>query len=413
MDRYLVFGCAGLRALAISLSSIMLALYLSSLDFSVSQIAVVISLGLAGCALGTLLASFCADHFGRRKTLALVGILMALGGVTFVFVQQHLIICLAALVGMINGMGRDRGMGLTVEQAIIPQITDDKNRTQTFAWYNVTIDICHAVGALLAFLPAFLRFHLSLSAVHSYQWTWGLYTLLSLASVILAFNLSEGVEINPASCPAQRRGSGAKAGRLSAESKGKVFRLAALSGLDSLGGGFLTNALISFWFFKRFGVDESFLAPLFFFARLANSFSHLASAWIARRIGLVNTMVFTHLPSSLLLMSVPFMPNLWIASLFFMMRESLVEMDVPARQSYIMAIVKQQERTVAAGITNLTRSVSWAISPMLAAPLMGVLTLSAPLFIGPGLKIVYDLGLYFSFRHIKAPEEVKKQDDGY
>lgn len=411
MDRYFIFGCAGLRALAISLSSIMLALYLSSLDFSVGQIAVVISLGLAGCALGTLLASFCADHFGRRKTLALVGILMALGGVTFVFVQQHWMIGLAALVGMLNGMGRDRGMGLTVEQAIIPQITDDKNRTQTFAWYNVTVDVCNAFGALLAFLPAFLRSHLSLSAIHSYQWTWGLYTLLSLASVILALNLSEGVELNTAGWGLE--GVTTKAGRLSAESKGKVFRLAALSGLDSLGGGFLTNALISFWFFKRFGVDESFLAPLFFFARLSNSFSHLASAWIARRIGLVNTMVFTHLPSSLLLMSVPFMPNLWIASIFFMMRESLVEMDVPARQSYIMAIVKQQERTVAAGITNLTRSVSWAISPMLAAPLMGVLTLSAPLFIGPGLKIVYDLGLYFSFRHIKAPEEVKKQDNGY
>ncbi|MBI3602324.1 MAG: MFS transporter [Candidatus Omnitrophica bacterium] len=398
MDRWIIFSCAGLRALAISLSSIILTLYLSSLDFPPGQIAVVISLGLAGCALGTLLASFCADHFGRQRTVALVGLLMALGGVVLAFVHQHMMIYLAAFIGMLNGMGRDRGMGLTVEQAIIPQITDDKNRTQTFAWYNVSMDVCNAAGALLAFLPAFLRSHWFVSTPVSYQWTWGLYSLLSLAAAVLALGLSPAVEAKTTS----------PVGYLSPESKGKVFRFAALSSLDSLGGGFLTNALISFWFFKRFGVDESFLAPLFFFARIANSFSHLAAAWLAKRIGLINTMVFTHLPSSLLLMTVPFMPTLWIASVLFIIRECLVEMDVPTRQSYIVAIVKEGERTVAAGITNLTRSTAWAVSPMIAAPLMGSLTLSAPLFIGPALKVTYDICLYYSFRHIKPPEELKK-----
>ena len=398
MDRYLIFACAGLRALAISLSSIILTLYLFSIDFPVGQMAVVISLGLTGCALGTLLASFCADHFGRRKTVALVGFLMALGGVVFAFAHEPIIIGLAAFAGMLNGMGRDRGMGLTVEQAMLPQITDDKNRTQTFAWYNVTVDVCNAAGALLAFLPAFLRSHLSFSTDASYQWTWGLYSLLSLAAAILVLGLSPAVEVKTTG----------PAGYLSPESKSKVFRFAAVSSLDSLGGGFLTNALISFWFFKRFGVDESFLAPLFFFARIANSFSHLAAAWLAKRIGLINTMVFTHLPSSLLLMTVPFMPTLGIASVLFIIRECLVEMDVPTRQSYIVAIVKEGERTVAAGITNLTRSTAWAVSPMIAAPLMGSLTLSAPLFIGPALKVIYDICLYYSFRHIKPPEEIHR-----
>ncbi|MEI7998636.1 MAG: MFS transporter, partial [Candidatus Omnitrophota bacterium] len=157
MDRTLIFASAGLRALAISLSSVILSLYLSSIDFPIGQIAVVISLGLAGCALGVLLASFCADHYGRARTLAMVGFLMAIGGIVLALVQQHFVIFLAAFVGMLNGMGRDRGMGLTVEQAIIPQISDDKNRTQTFAWYNVTVDLCTAFGALLALLPAFLR----------------------------------------------------------------------------------------------------------------------------------------------------------------------------------------------------------------------------------------------------------------
>jgi MFS family permease len=398
MDRYFIFASAGLRALAISLSSIIITLYLSSIDFPISQIAIVISLGLMGCAAGTLLASFAADHFGRRKTVALVGVLMALGGLSLAFIHSHFIVCLAAFVGMLNGMGRDRGMGLTVEQAMIPQVTDDKNRTQTFAWYNVTVDVCNAFGALLALLPAFLRSHLSLSSVNSYQWTWGFYSLLSLATVYTALSLSQAVEVK----------ADAPAGFLSKESKSKVVRFAAISSLDSLGGGFLTNALISFWFFKRFGVDESFLAPLFFFARLSNSFSHLAAAWLARRIGLIKTMVFTHLPSSVLLMTVPFMPNLFVASILFLLRECLVEMDVPARQSYIVAIVKDHERTAAAGITNLTRSASWAVSPMIAAPLMEGLTLSAPLFIGPALKVTYDVLLYFSFRNIKPPEEIRK-----
>ena len=398
MDRYFIFACAGVRALAISLSSVILTLYLSSIDFPVSQIAIVISLGLAGCALGTLLASVIADRFGRRRTLALVGLLMAVGGLLLALVQQHLIVCLAAFVGMLNGMGRDRGMGLTIEQAIIPQITDDKNRTQTFAWYNVTVDLCNAFGALLAFLPSLLRSHAQASVINSYQWAWGLYALLSIITVILALKLSSKVELKSLQ-------SGVS---LSPESKKKIFRFAAIASMDSLGGGFLTNALISFWFFKRFGVDESFLAPLFFSARIANSLSHLAAAWLAKRIGLVNTMVFTHLPSSLLLMTVPFMPSLWIASILYIIRECLVEMDVPARQSYLMAIVKENERVAAAGITNLTRSAAWAISPMIAAPIMGAVTLSAPLFIGPALKITYDICLYFSFRHIKPPEEVKK-----
>lgn len=398
MDRYIIFICAGLRALAISLSSVILTLYLSSIGFPVGQIAVVISLGLAGCAAGTLVASFMADHFGRKRTIALVGFLMALGGIILAFVHQHVIVLLAAFVGMLNGMGRDRGMGLTVEQAMLPQVTDDHNRTQTFAWYNVTLDMCNALGALLAFLPAFLRSHLLLSAINSYQWTWIFYSILAFLSGFLALGLSSKVEakIKPTR------------GYLSPESKNKVFRFAAISSLDSLGGGFLTNALISFWFFKRFGVDESFLAPLFFFARLSNSFSHLAAAWLARRIGLIKTMVFTHLPSSLLLMTVPFMPNIFVASILFLLRECLVEMDVPARQSYIMAIVKDNERTAASGITNLTRSAAWAVSPMIAAPLMGVFTLSTPLFIGPALKVTYDILLYISFSHIKPPEEVRK-----
>ncbi len=186
-----------------------------------------------------------------------------------------------------------------------------------------------------------------------------------------------------------------------------VARFAALSGLDSLGGGFLTTALISYWFFQRFGADESFLGPLFFAVRVLNGLSHLGAAYLARKIGLVNTMVFTHLPSSLLLMAVPFAPSLTVAVLLFLLREGLVEMDVPTRQSYLMAVVGEEERTKAAGITNLVRGAAWAVAPVMAGSLMKTLSLSAPLFIGSGLKIGYDLLLYRTFRKLKPPEELE------
>ena len=184
-----------------------------------------------------------------------------------------------------------------------------------------------------------------------------------------------------------------------------MIKFAALSGLDSLGGGFLTTALLSYWFFKRFGVNESLLGPLFFCVRILNGLSHLGAAWLARRIGLVNTMVFTHIPSSFLLMTVPFAPNLPLAITLFLLRESLVEMDVPTRQSYIVAVVREEERTQAAGITNLTRSISWAVAPMAGGSLMGAVSLSAPLLLAPALKITYDLLLFRAFRHIRPPEE--------
>jgi len=178
--------------------------------------------------------------------------------------------------------------------------------------------------------------------------------------------------------------------------------------LDSLGGGFLTTALLGYWFFRRFGVDEALLGPLFFVVRMLNGLSHLVAAWLAKRIGLVNTMVWTHLPSSFLLMTVPIAPNLPVAIALFLIREALVEMDVPTRQSYIVAVVKEEERTRAAGISNLTRNVAWAVAPAVAGALMRDLSLSAPLVVGPGLKVAYDLLLYRAFRHIKPPEERAK-----
>lgn len=394
-DRRLIFASAFLRSTAVGLSGVILALHISRLGFNPFQIGATISLGLAGCAAGTWLVAYFADHRGRRASLAAVSILMSAGGLSAAFLTEPGIFMAGAFLGMINGMGRDRGAGLTLDQSILAQAQAPEKRTSAFAWYNLVVDAGHSIGALLALLPVFFQRELSTRELISYRWTWVIYSALCLAAAALAAGLSKKVEA-PNAQPKKP---------LSPQSKKVVAKFSALSGLDSLGGGFLTTALISYWFFQRFGADEAFLAPLFFVVRILNGLSHLGAAWIARRIGLLNTMVFTHIPSSLLLMAVPFAPNLPIAVALFLLREGLVEMDVPTRQSYLIAIVAEEDRTRAAGITNLVRGSAWAVAPLMAGALMKTLSLSAPLFIGSGLKVAYDLLLYRAFRGLKPPEE--------
>ncbi|MFQ5814742.1 MAG: MFS transporter, partial [Anaerolineae bacterium] len=236
--------------------------------------------------------------------------------------------------------------------------------------------------------------------IASYQLTFGLYAVLNLLGAVLYLFLSSNIEVvRPASPIA------AATTRISPESRKVVTKLAALSGMDSFGGGFLSSALIAYWFFRRFGVSEESLGPLFFAVRLLNAGSYLVAAWLARRFGLLKTMVFTHIPSSLFLMAVPFAPSFSWAVACFLARESLVEMDVPTRQSYIVAVVQPNERTFASGITNLTRNVAWATAPSFAGYFMQHLALAAPLFAGGGIKIVYDVLLYGAFRRLKPPEE--------
>jgi MFS family permease len=196
--------------------------------------------------------------------------------------------------------------------------------------------------------------------------------------------------------------------RLSPESRRILWRLSSLFAVDSLAGGFLTTALLSFFFYQRFGVGLETIGPIFFAARVANAVSHLAAAWLAGRIGLVKTMVFTHIPSSLLLVSVAYAPSFGVAALLFLLREGLVEMDVPTRQSYVIAVVRPEERTVASGITHLVRLGAWAVAPAFAGVIMQDVSLMLPLVIGASMKIGYDLLLWRAFRHLKPPEEVRE-----
>jgi MFS family permease len=395
LDRNLILVAAFLRALATGLIGVLLGLHLARLDFDAGRIGLVVSAGLSGAALATFVTTAAADRIGRRKFLLLLGLLGAAGGLTIAFASSFSLIAAAAFLGMLNGMGRDRGASLVLDQAILPSTTTDAGRTRAFAWYNLLQDAGHALGALLAALPALAGQVTDGGGGSGLRTAILLYAGLIAFTALLALGLSGSVEaarVKPAR-------------EISPKSRRVLVRISALFALDSFGGGFLTTALLSFFFHERFGAGPATLGALFFGARVANAISHLLAARLASRVGLVNTMVFTHLPSSLLLMTVPFAPNFLVASILFLIREGMVEMDVPTRQSYVMAMVLPEERTLASGVTHLVRMAMWAVAPAFAGLFMREGALWLPLAAGAALKIAYDILLYRSFRNLKPPEE--------
>lgn len=394
-DQKLLYAAAFLRAMGVGLLGVLFALYLSLGGLNAAQIGVLVAVGIGGAACGTFGVSFWADSMGRRRAGILLAALMAIGGVGLVLAPAFPMLALLCFFGMVNAMGRERGALFTLEQTILPETTDPRRRTQALAWYNVVLDAGQALGSLLGGLPFLLRRNFFVGEFQSYRWTFSLTIGFACMGVLLYAFLSPRVE---------RRGPTLRH-KVTPASRRIITRLSLLFGFDSVAGGFLPSSLIAYWFFKRFGVGEQMLGPLFFVAHVANAFSYLAAAWLSRRIGLVRTMVFTHTPANLCLIGIPFAPNLTAAAILYLARECLVEMDVPTRQSYVMAVVEPSERTLAAGVTNLTRLVAWTAAPGFAGLAMKGLSLSFPLFLGGGMKLLYDAMLYFSFRHVKPPEE--------
>jgi predicted MFS family arabinose efflux permease len=329
-----------------------------------------------------------------------VALLTGIGYVAIAFVTRVALLLLIATAAMFNGMGRDRGPASALEQAVLPATTTSERRTWTLAWYNAAIDSGHAVGALGAIIPTMLVSWLDITGIEGHAWAFALCGTAIVLSIVPYALLTPEIDRDHSV-----RGS---AGPLVVDdhTRTMVRKLAALFTLDSIGGGFLNSALVAYWFFERYGTSEAQLAGLFFAARTLNVVSHLGAAWMARHVGLLNTMVVTHLPSSVFLMIAPAAPTAALAAVLFLAREALVEMDVPTRQSYVMAVVPRPARTYASGMTNVTRNAGWAVGPLLGGTVMQHLTLAAPLFIGGTLKIVYDVLLYRSFRRVRPPEEV-------
>lgn len=392
--RRALYAAAFLRATATGLVGVELALFLTRVGLDLSLVGVVLGTGLAGAAAAALLSTVFADRFGRRRTLGVLAMLGAGGAAAAALSSSAAALLAAAFFGMLNGMGRDRGASLIVEQAILPSTTTASERTQVLARYNVLQDAGHALGALAAALPSLLQ-GVAGDAAIAHRATMLLAAALMLAQLACYALLDESVENERSNrqlpmTPATRR---------------TLARLCALFAIDSLAGGLLLTSLLSYFFFERFSAPQSAIAALFFGARVLNAVSHFGAAWLAKRIGLVNTMVFTHIPSSVLLMTVAFAPSFPIAALLFLLREGLVEMDVPTRQSYVLAVVEPEERTRASGITNLVRLAAWAVAPTFAGMIMNGTSLMTPLLLGASMKIAYDLALWRAFRRLPAPEE--------
>jgi MFS family permease len=397
-DGWLLFAACAVRNFAYGFLSVMLGVYLSALGLSVEAIGGIFTAALAGGALMTLVLTSIADRLGRRQILVLGAALMAAAGSVFALTDQILILTLAAILGTISPSGKEVGPFLSVEQAILPQTTTDARRTEVFAAYNLVNYLATALGALAVGVPALL----GLDALHGYQLLIYAYAAAALVLLLLFIQLSPAVEAGAVGQRASRLGLGVH------ESRGTVVKLAALFALDSFAGGFVVQGLLALWFYLRYGTDVGQLGAIFLGTNLLAALSFLAAPALARRFGLLNTMVFTHLPSNVLLLVVPFMPTVELAVAVLLVRYTLSQLDVPTRQSYTMAIIPPPERAAAAGVFSVTRNAAAAVAPAFAGITLAVPTLGLPFLLAGTLKIAYDLAIFTVFRGVRPPEETAR-----
>lgn len=393
-----VLLAATVRSFVTGLVGVALGIHLATLGFDAALLGGVVTAGLAGNALSIAVAAAAAERWGRRRTLVLVSALSVLGLFAIAAATAPAVLLGCAFLGMLNGMGKDRGAAQAIDQAILADRVRDELRTALFVRYTLLQDVAVALGSLALALAGWLQGALHLSDSGTTRALFALAAAAGLIPIALYATLRDEPE-SPAPAPRQERA------KISAQAKRRIRGLSALIALDSLGGGFLAGAILSYWFFRRFGLEPEAVGAIFFGARALNALSYLAAGRLARRIGLVRTMVFTHLPSGVMLLALPLVEPVALAVALFLLRESLVQMDVPTRQSYIAAIVAPHERTFALATTSLVRYTGWAVGPALAGLAMAAFGLGAPLVAGAGLKIVYDLGLFAAFRKVRPPEE--------
>ena len=399
-DGRLLFATRAVRMFGYGLASVVLVLYLAALGLPDLAIGALLSLTLLGDAAISLWLTTHADRVGRRRVLLAGALLMCLAGVGFASTSALPVLLLTATIGVISPSGNEVGPFLAVEQASLSQTIADRARTRVFAWFNLTGSFATATGALIGGGVAGALIASGRAPVDAYRIVIVLYACLGLVLAALFWRVSSRVEVAQAPDVSVSRRLGLH------RSRGIVARLSALFALDAFGGGLVVQSLVAYWFHLRFGADVAVLGGVFFGANLLAGISALAAARIADRIGLVRTMVFTHLPSNVLLALVPLMPTLPLAIGVLLARFSISQMDVPTRQSYTMAVVDPDERSAAAGVTGIARSLGASMSPLIAAPLFGVASLAAvPFLLAGGLKIGYDVALYRGFRSLRPEHE--------
>ncbi len=404
-DVRLLFATRMLRLFAYGFLSVVLVLYLVSAGLHETQIGWLLTLTLLGDTAISLWLTTRADRFGRRRTLVFGAGLMIFAGILFALTRNFVLLTIAATIGVISPSGNEVGPFLSVEQAALSQSVRHEQRTHFFAWYNLAGSFATALGSLAGGTLAQLLQHAGFGMLSSYRGIVLGYATVGAVLTLLFTRLSPAVEITgasgslPASPPRPTLLGLHRSRRV-------VFKLAAMFSLDAFAGGFVIQSIVAYWFYVRFGVQPAALGGIFFGANVLAGLSALAAARVAARIGLINTMVFTHLPSNVLLLLVPLMPSLPWAIAVLLLRFSISQMDVPTRQSYTMAVVDHDERSAAAGVTGTARTIGASLAPVLTGPLLAnPALLGVPFFLAGGLKIIYDILLYRSFRAIPPPEE--------
>ena len=401
----LILVMRGLRSLAYGLIAVLLGVALASEGFTPVAIGILITLSLIGDVVGTYVIGLVTDTWGRRRVLVLLALLMAGTGVVFALATSYPVLLLAAFFGTLGTSASETAPFLPIDQAMIAQVTAPERRTVLYARYNLVASLSVAVGALAAGLPDLLA-RLGLPLASGIRLLFGVYAVLALSVAGLSTLLSPQVEVST-HAPIQAQRLGPRLVPPLGSSRGVVWRLTALFGLDALAGGLVVQSLMALFFHLRFGVPLTTLSVLFFGANLLSALSFLAAVPLARHFGLLNTMVFTHLPSNVLLALVALAPAFPFAATLLLLRQALSQMDVPTRQAYTMALVAPEERTAAASVTSLARSVGSASSPALSGMLLqgSLLVFGLPFILAGMLKAAYDCSLWLLFRNVRLQEE--------
>ena len=396
-DGWLLFSARVVRLFSYGALSVVLVLYLTGIGLSASESGTLLTMTLLGDTAVSLWLTTRADQAGRRRTLMAGALLMAAAGTVFAVTRNTAVLFLAGTIGVISPSGNEVGPFLSIEQAALSQVVSGRLRTEVFAWYTLTGAFATALGSLFAGLLVETLRKQGATAESSERAVIILYAAMGMVLALLFLRLTREAEAPAPDSVTHRFGLG--------PSRGAVLKLSSLFALDAFGGGFVIQSFAAYWFHLRFGVDAAVLGGVFFGANLFAAVSALLASRLASRLGLVNTMVFTHLPSNILLILVPLMPTLPLAVGMLLLRFSISQMDVPTRQSYTMAIVRPEERSAAAGVTGVARTTGAAIAPSFAGALFNHPALiGVPFFLAGGCKIIYDLLLYRAARNLPRPD---------
>ena len=402
-DGKLIILTRGVHSFARGSIAILLALYLDKLGFSVLQIGWFLGAGVAGSAFFAFIVSLIAEKVGRRRLLVTFTLMSAAAGLALIFIDDFLLLMLVAFLGSIGGGAVAGGAIRPLEQASLTDAAPPEKRTDLFAILGMVGTGSAALGALATRLPDLYQSAFGMSEIYAYKAMFVGFAFFLLVGALFYSLLSSSVEVggseqhwvNPLRLPSRRL----------------IFTLTGLFSVDRFAGSLVIQSLAAYWFYTRFGLELESLAFVFFFSQLLAAISLWLAARIANRIGLINTIVFTHIPSSLFLFVVTFAPTAWIAVLFWQLRSFLGQMDVPTRQSYTMSVVQPNERVAMASISSVGRSISGTAGPSVATALWSAFSASVPLVTCGVLKIAYDLSLYFMFRNVKPPQEAQKTGD--